>query len=147
MLSVSNPTPVMSFLLPAMAGYLIWWIPYTVWLLVSGLDHSVQRTGKLTVFRDNLARNSAMSLLLVGKRKASEQDLESRWVGLKYMLVHAFLCLLALLWSYLCYGYYWVHSCFCCVLFVSAAFQGGSKYYKMTTQWYLRAVEKNLAHM
>jgi hypothetical protein len=141
---VSNPNPVISFLLPAMVGYFVWWIPYTIWLLVSGLNHSIEKTGKLTVFRDNVNRNSTMSLILVGKKKPSAEDLESRIVGMKYMIIHAGLCILAFLWSYLCYTFYWVHSGFCVVLLASAVFQGGAKYYKMTTKWYLRAVEKIL---
>ena len=122
----------------------MWWIPYTIWLLVFGVKHSMEKTGKLTVFRDNVGRNSAMSSILVGKKKASEQDLNSPLVALKYMIIHAVLCFLAFLWSYLCYVSYPVHTMFCAVLFTSAVFQGGAKYYKMTTKWYLRAVEKIL---
>lgn len=141
---MSNPSRTVSFLLPAMVGYLVWWIPYTIWLLFSGLKHSMATTGKLTVFRDNVGRNSTMSSILVGKKKASEEDLKNPLVALKYMIIHAVLCFLAFLWSYWCYSSYVVHTCFCAVLFASAVFQGGAKYYKMTTKWYLRAVEKIL---
>jgi hypothetical protein len=135
---------VLAFLFPAVAGYLCWWVPYTTWLLVSGLQHSIEKTGKLTVFRDNVGKNSLMSSILVGKKVASEADLQSPLVALKYMLIHAALCTLAFLWSYLCYTYYAVHTGFCLVLFMSAVHQGGAKYHKMTTKWYLRAVEKIL---
>lgn len=141
---VSNPNPVVAFLLPAMVGYFLWWIPYTIWLLMSGLHHSVEKTGKLTVFRDNVARNSAMSTVLVGKKVASEQDLQSQYVALKYMIIHSILCILAFLWSYLCHRFYSVHTIFCMVLVISAVREGGAKYYKMTTKWYLKAVEKML---
>jgi hypothetical protein len=141
---VSNPNPVIAFLLPAMVGYFLWWIPYTIWLLASGLRHSIEKTGKLTVFRANVGKNSTMSNILVGKKKASEKDLESPVVAMKYMTIHAILCVLAFLWSYLCYRYYWVHTLFCVALVTSAVRQGGAKYYKMTTKWYLKAVEKML---
>jgi hypothetical protein len=141
---VSNPNPVISFLLPALVGYLIWWIPYTIWLLLCGLKHSIEKTGKLTVFRDNVSRNSAISRVLVGKKKASAQDLESQFVAMKYMIIHAIMCILAFLWSYLCYTSYLVHTAFCAVLVMSAIREGGAKYYKMTTKWYLKAVEKIL---
>lgn len=85
-----------------------------------------------------------MSSILVGKKQASEDDLNNPLVALKYMIIHAALCFMAFLWSYVCYSSYVVHSVFCAVLFASAVFQGGAKYTKMTTKWYLRAVEKIL---
>ena len=143
--AVSNINPVLAFVLPAMVGYFLWWIPYTAWLLLYGLDHSMEKTGKNTVFRDSLNKNSTMCSVLLGKKSADQKDLANRWVGLKYMIFHFILCHIAFLWSYLCYTQYLVHSAFCIVLFISCVHNGGVKYYKMTTKWYLKAVESILS--
>ena len=127
-----------------MVGYFLWWIPYTLWLLLLGLKHSPKTTGKDTVYRANVLKNSAISSIIVGKKKASENDIKSSTVAMKYMIMHAILCNIAFSWGYACYTSYRIHTIFCTILVVSAIYQGGVKYYKMTTKWYLKAVEKML---
>merc|ERR1712000_511965 len=120
--------------------YMVWWTPYTLWLLIWGIKHSPTSTGQRTVWSETLRNNTTVCKLLLGT--ATSTDTVHPVPALVYMIAHAVFSHLMFVFSYLCFPYYSLHSSFIVFLFLYSVYAGSVRYYKMTTKWYSRAVEE-----
>ena len=129
---------------PAAAGYIIWWIPFTLWMLVSGRFHSLTTTGWDTVYMSTLKGNGGVRKV-VGL-DANEVDTRASEIFpvLVYMVVHAALCFACIALSYPMYHSRVLHTLFCVSLLCVSAWNGAVRYDKMMTRYYESRLERLL---
>jgi len=132
--------------LGAMA-YFVWWVPFTTWMLVHGRHHSPKKTGWDTVYFGLVMSNGAVrSTLGIGKGDELAIFASASQVApvLKYMVIHAALSTLSLVWSACCYRYMNLHYAFCILLVCVAMYNASKRYEWMLTDRYSRAIRKHL---
>ena len=128
-----------------MTAYMVWWIPFTIWMLVHGRFQSHERTNKTTVYL-NLVKTNGAVRNVIGVHGTNGRLLDqASEVGpvIKYMLAHCVLCCLSFCFSALAYQYILLHACFCVVLVIVALLNASKRYKWMLTQRYVRAMEKH----
>lgn len=132
--------------LGAMA-YFVWWVPFTIWMLVDGRHQSPKKTGWDTVYFGLVMSNGAVRSTL-GIRWGDEDAIfaSASQVGpvLKYMVIHATLVMVSLVWSALCYKYMNLHYAFCILLVCVAMYNASKRYEWMLTDRYSRAIRKHI---
>ena len=124
----------------AAVAYAVWWVPYTIWLLVAGLHHSPKTTGQDTIWAYNLRKNAAFAKL-VGVSVDNRLDPYQPKAALKYMCGHFVICMVMILGSFLMWHSFALHSTFCIAMFLVSAWNGANRYEKMTTRWYEKGLE------
>lgn len=133
----------------AMSAYLVWWVPFTLWMLVHGRHQSPKKTGWDTVYLNLVVTNGAVRKVLGIGSNSGEDALLASASGIapvvKYMIVHALLSLLSLTASAFCYKNMLLHLAFCVILVCAALYNASKRYEWMLTERYSRAIRKHIA--
>lgn len=123
------------FYLCGFLPYCAWLLLHSLWLLTIGVD--CPKWGYETVFNDLYKKNK-----LADKWTKTFGTSNIRVHAAIYLAIHATCCSIAFLWAMLCYHFYWVHTMFSVLCFVSAAWYGSSYYNYLFTGIYTRALGK-----
>jgi hypothetical protein len=127
---------------PAAGLYLIWWVLYGAWLLLSGRFHSVESTGKDTIYSWTFRTTPFLQKLAGCKTKEQVQKrLPDVWPVLLYLAIHLILCLLAIAASFPLWKNFYLHTLYCIALLLSSSWNGSKRYYKMMTRFYTKRLE------
>jgi len=126
--------------------YLIWAIPYTLWLV--GCAMRLPDRGYDTIFHANMrAGKGKLWSRSVPKeehaRRAAENDYP-RSDALIYMTLHMLACFVAMLVSLLCFTYRYVHGGLCVVMGLSTVYNGANKYNYFIMKSYGAMLRKEL---
>ena len=124
---------------PAITMYCIHAFFYVIWLLTVGRFHSSKFGEKkhVTVYHATL-RSNTMLAKLCGFDK---NDPTNMMCAVKYYLVHALACMLAISVSVLFYYSMVAHTIFCAALLMGSAWNGSKIYVKMMTRYYEKRIE------
>lgn len=116
--------------------YFVWLLLHALWLLTIGVD--CPSYGHETVFNSLYKKHDLASKF-------------GKWFGCTggvrchaaiYLALHGVSCVVAFAWSLLCYRFFWVHTVFAAVLFISAAWAGSGYYTYLFAGIYSRALAK-----
>lgn len=114
--------------------YLIWWVPYTIWLLVIGYDLPNRGWGASS-FHDNIP--AIQSVLRVPPTRPRAQ-------ALAYCVGHLLACFAALTLPLLLYNFFAVHTTFLALLLLLAVYNGANYYYYSTGPKLAKAIRQTL---
>ena len=117
-------------------SYFVWWIPYTIWMVLHGRFQNIEGTGANTVYVDAVQKNKIVRVILGidGSTYLGIAESASK-LGpvLKYMFIHAIFCNMTFMWGILCYKYVQLHFVFCIICLSSALYNASMHYaYLMT---------------
>jgi hypothetical protein len=147
----------------AITGYFAWLIPYTIWMVLFGLNlprsDRTDQDGNVVVPKYDTCFNITMrggGCLAIGKKfwgrsKAeSMRQMETNHFEAKdllvYMTIHAAMSVFAILFlGYICYSSQAIHGSFLVLLAVLCAFRGAKRYTYYTTSMYSRMLRKHFA--
>jgi len=128
----------------AVAGYFVWWVPFTVWMLCCGLGMPAK--GYDTVFHSLMRGSNPVSAVLgwskeEAKKRAASNDFTTGSV-LVYMLFHALAVCLAMLLSMVCYTNRYCHGGLCIAMALAAIYKGAARYSFYITDQYTSMLRK-----
>mmetsp|Transcript_12977 Transcript_12977/g.40013 ORF Transcript_12977/g.40013 Transcript_12977/m.40013 type:complete len:387 (+) Transcript_12977:485-1645(+) len=125
--------------------YFVWWVPFTVWMLVNGRFQSPERTGRDTIYL-RLMMNDAVAAATCGVRAPprgtaigttpphSLDDAAAAAAVLKYLVIHAMACHLSFVSSALCMISIEIHLGFALAGLLFSLYLGSVWYDKMLTR-------------
>ena len=136
---VHDVTFVQMFL-PAFLFYLAWWIPYTIWSLTHAKTIGRPQHEQQTLFAWMSESMPGVAKIL-GYDKQDPQALAPRF---KFCLFHLVYSVVAILISYPLFQSKIAHTIYVFLICNVCAWNGATKYYKMMTTYYFKAIEKKL---
>ena len=128
-----SPDVLREMLLPAVSFYLLWWVPYSVWLLVDGLDQPTR--GNATVYQPLEA--AVMKVFPWTKGRP-------RLAAVHYLMGHLLGSCASFGGALLAFHSKVFFTAYCGVLLTSAVWKGSSKYNYYLLDVYEKKVTKAL---
>jgi len=113
--------------------YMAWWVPYTLWLVSSGVN--CPNRGRATVF-GNLYTKNKLQKSLPGKSIRSH--------AMIYLVVHCVAVSVAFVWAAACFRFVAFHFAFGVFVFLSAAWNGASYYEYIIASSYTKVLNNLL---
>lgn len=110
--------------LAGVVPYLMWWVPYTFWLLCIGLE--MPGRGYMTVFSELHRKLKPFAVKYCCK--------EERAHAVIYMTVHFVLCCLSYVWAMLVFWSYLLHWIWVCIVLIFAIWSGSMYYINVTVK-------------
>lgn len=123
-------------ILEAVAAYMMWFLPYTVWLCVQGRFLSPKNTGHDTIYLYTFRTLPPMRKICgvsSPKDPQYDSDVKKLSVVLKYMGMHAAMNSVGFVISAVCYLHIYLHAAYCIICVLYAVYAGSKWYdYKLT---------------
>jgi hypothetical protein len=91
--------------------YLLWWAPYTIWLLFFGIHHHRATTGYTTAWSHLLEYNNPLRNIV-----ASAKNNNTKSYAYVYQLFHALISMWSFVIAFICYHSFIFHSILCILL-------------------------------
>mmetsp|Transcript_98376 Transcript_98376/g.205171 ORF Transcript_98376/g.205171 Transcript_98376/m.205171 type:complete len:363 (-) Transcript_98376:145-1233(-) len=147
-IDLSSLDPWFDVYFPATAGYTIWWVLYTIWLLTVGMK--LPAKGWDTIFHDTMRSGNGKTLYKMVGKPMSEYEARkmdnsfTRADAMVYMCIHATLVFASTLVALICLMNQWVHVCLCGVMTLSTIFHAANRYTFYMLQSYGRVIRQGL---
>lgn len=132
----------------AAAGYMGWWVMYTLWLLTCGMN--APASGYDTIFH-SMMRGSGGPVIgrLRGRPKEAQEEMTAkneflRTDALLYMVIHAISVLIGILASLVCFIHKWIHVGLVAAMTFMTIYNAASRYTYLMLQSYSQEVRKEL---
>ena len=117
-----------------MTAYFMWWIPYSIWLVVHGRYCYKPKSEQTVCYHWNAEGGGLKTM------GYDEKNPEALLPIIKYMGFHAISSFVFISFSYVFIWNFYVHTLWCCAVFSSCAWRGALRYYSMMTRYYERKV-------
>jgi len=121
----------------ASSSYFVWWIPFTIWMLVHGRHQSIEKTSRDTVYMDLIQSNRVVRKVL-GIKGASYSEIAKNGSEfspcMKYMCAHATLVNITFCFATLCYKSIRLHFIFCLLCLGCTLYNASMHYAYLMTQ-------------
>ena len=131
------PDPWSEMMLPALIFYILWWVPYTIFLLAT--LHEVKSTEVLNSAWLRWLEPQAHRLLGCLTRNST------RTVMLVYCFVHMLSCIASFISAVIVFRSFLLYTLFCFIMLLAAAWNGASRYQYYLLDVYERRLQKLIA--
>lgn len=127
--------------LPTIGFYYCWFFFYVLYMYFVGRHHGSPWSKFDTLYFWTM-KNDKSQAKFCGYDESTPEKRKRMGPIMKYMFIHNMLFGISPAIAYLCYMNFWVHTAWCCLLFVSCTYYGALRYYNMMTRYYIGKLEK-----